>query len=88
MTFTYDLAKFIAFRDLKECKRVRAITREQITQHSNPEFKIRVIEHLGEFYGAFATDIVMRIQQAHEARQKFVGISRLDRCHSMPLQRV
>ena len=74
MSFHYELAKFIAFRDLEECERVRKITKAQITSHANPEFKIRVIEDLGEFYAAFATDIVARIQDALEAGKQFVGI--------------
>ena len=72
--FTYDLAKFIAFRDLKECERVRSITKDAITQHANPDFHIRVVEDLGEFYAAFATDIVMRIQSALDEKRPFIGI--------------
>jgi len=74
MDFKYDLAKFISFRELAECQRVRAITREQITEHDNPEFQIRVIDDVGEFYGAFATDIVVRISQALQEGRPFVGI--------------
>ncbi|MCX6032661.1 MAG: hypothetical protein NT169_25670 [Chloroflexi bacterium] len=74
MGFTYNLANFIAFRDLKECGRVRAIPRKQITAHSNPDFKIRVIDDLGEFYAAFATDIVSRIKAALDEGRRFVGI--------------
>lgn len=40
MSFKYDLAKFIAFRDEEACARVRAIKKEDITKHSNPDFKI------------------------------------------------
>ena len=74
MPFTYDLAKFIAFRDLAECERVRAIPRNGITTHSNPEFHIGVIDDLGEFYAAFATDIVTRIKRSLEEGRRFVGI--------------
>jgi glucosamine-6-phosphate deaminase len=74
MGFTYNLANFIAFRDLAECERVRAVKREEITQHPNPDLKIRLIEDLGEFYAAFATDIVSRIQQSLEGGRPFVGI--------------
>lgn len=74
MTFNYQLAKFIAFRDLAECERVRAIKKSEITRHANPEFKIRLIEDLGEFYAAFATDIVTRIKQALDEGRDFVGI--------------
>ena len=74
MTFAYQLAKFIAFRDLAECERVRKIRKENITRHPNPQFKIRVIEDLGEFYAAFAVDIVSRIQRALLENRRFVGI--------------
>lgn len=74
MTFNYELAKFIAFRDLVECERVRAIKKADITRHANPDFTIRVIEDLGEFYAAFATDIVTRIKQALDEGRNFIGI--------------
>lgn len=74
MDFRYDLADFIAFRDLTECERVRAIRRDEITEHTNPEFQIRVIDDVGEFYAAFATDIVVRIRQALDEGRRFVGI--------------
>lgn len=74
MSFTYALADFIDFRDKEVCDRVRRITREQITQHPNPDFKIRVIDDPTEFYGAFATDIVRRIKQALDEGRPFVGI--------------
>jgi glucosamine-6-phosphate deaminase len=74
MTFTYALAQFIAFRDLEECERVRQIPKNQITRHANPQFKIRLIEDLGEFYAAFAVDIVSRIKTALDEGRPFVGI--------------
>jgi len=74
MSFTYQLAKFIAYRDLKDCERVRAISKSEITKHANAAFKIQVIEDQGEFYAAFATDIVTRIKQALDEGRKFVGI--------------
>ena len=74
MAFTYDLAQFIAFRDTAECARVRAIKRAEIGTHPNPAFRIRLIDDLGEFYAAFATDIVTRIKRALEEDRPFVGI--------------
>lgn len=74
MSFTYQLAKFIAFRDMEECARVRQIKKVDITEHANRDFKIKVIENLGEFYAAFATDIVARIKQALDDGRRFVGI--------------
>ena len=74
MAFDYELARFIPFRDLDECERVRKIRKPEIARHSNPEFKIRVIEAPGEFYAAFAADIVSRVQCALEEGKQFVGI--------------
>ena len=74
MSFTYQLAKFIAFRDMEECARVRQIKKVDITRHANRDFKINVIENLGEFYAAFAMDIVSRIKQALDEGRNFVGI--------------
>jgi glucosamine-6-phosphate deaminase len=74
MTFNYQLADFIPFRDLDECERVRKIKKEEITAHPNRDFKIRIIEDLGEFYAAFATDIVFRVKRSLEEGRKMVGI--------------
>lgn len=72
--FRYELASFIPFRDTAACERVRRITKEEITQHSNPDFKIRVIDDTGDFYFAFALDIVTRIRESLEAGKTFTGI--------------
>lgn len=74
MSFKYDLAKFIAFRDVEECDRVRAIKKEDLTKHSNPDFKIRIIEDPNEFYLEFALDIVSRIEEAVADDRDFVAI--------------
>lgn len=74
MPFEYDLAQFIPFRDKEACARVRAIKKEDITRHSNPEFEIKVIEDLGEMFAACAIDMVTRIKQAREEGRRFVTI--------------
>ncbi|NPV53374.1 MAG: hypothetical protein HPY71_07610 [Firmicutes bacterium] len=74
MGFTYELAKFLPFQDREACERARAIKKEDITKHPNPEFKIRVIEDPNEFYTEFALDIVGRIKEAADAGRRFVGI--------------
>lgn len=73
-TFRYSLAKFIPFQDREECERVRKITKEEITKHPNPDFKIRIIEDKEDFYFQFALDIVTRIVEAREKNQKLVLI--------------
>jgi len=72
--FRYSLAKFIPFQDREECERVRKITKEEITKHPNPDFKIRIIENKEDFYFQFALDIVTRIVEAREKNQKLVLI--------------
>ena len=67
MAFDYDMAAFIPFQDAEACRRVRAIRKEEITRHPNPDFKIRVIEDAHELYNEFAVDIVRRIWEKGEA---------------------
>ena len=72
--FSPDLAKFIPFRDKDACARVRAIKKADLCRHSNPDFKIRVIEDPAELSLEFAMDIVNRIKSARDEGRKFVGI--------------
>jgi glucosamine-6-phosphate deaminase len=72
--FEYDLATFISFRDRAACERVRRISREELTAHANPDFRIRVVDDPDEFYRAFAADIVDRIRLARDEGRPFVGI--------------
>jgi len=74
MAFMPALSKFIDFQDADECARVRAIKKEDITKHANPDFRIRVLEDLSEFYGAFAVDIVSRIVAARDESRECVLI--------------
>ncbi len=73
-TFEYELAKFIPFRDRKACERVREIPRDEITKHSNPDFRIQVIDDADTFYRAFADDLVGRIRAARDEGRSFVAI--------------
>lgn len=74
MPFSCDPARFLPFRDVEACRRVRAIRKGEITRHPNPDFKIRVIEDECGFYGEFALDIIRRIREKQEAGERFVGI--------------
>ncbi len=74
MDFTYRMAQFIPFQDAAECARVRAIPREGLCKHRNPDFRIRLIDGSTEFYTAFALDLVRRIQETREAGAQFVAI--------------
>src|SRR5437667_3691184 len=74
MSFQYDLARFIPYRDLAACERVRRITREEITTHPKPDFRIRVMDDPSQFYFEFALDIVNRIREAADNGRPSVGI--------------
>jgi len=74
MPFEFELARFIAFRDQEACARVRAIRREELLQHPNPDFRVRIIEREDDFFLAFALDLVGRIREAAEAGRRFVAI--------------
>lgn len=74
MAFQPELSKFISFRDAAECARIRAIKKEDICKHSNPEFKIRLISELEIFYAEFALDIVGEIVTAAEEGRQCVLI--------------
>ena len=74
MAFDYDMAAFIPFQDSEACRRVRAIRKEEITRHPNPDFNIRVIEDAHELYTEFAVDIVRRIWEKGEAGERLVAI--------------
>jgi glucosamine-6-phosphate deaminase len=73
-SFDYGLARFIDFRDEEECARVRRIGRDEITQHANPDFRIRVVDDAGDFYRGFAEDLVGRIRAARDEGRSFVAI--------------
>lgn len=74
MSFEYEIANFIDFRDKRACEEVRKIKKEEISEHPNDEFDIRVIEDAGDFYFQFAVDIVSRIKRANGEGRRFVGI--------------
>ena len=73
-SFHYDLAAISTFRDQAACERARAIPRSRITEHPNPDFHIAVIDDAGEFYRAFALDLVGRIRDARDSGTAFVAI--------------
>jgi glucosamine-6-phosphate deaminase len=74
MEFDYGLARFISFRDRDACERVRRIGRAELTEHSNPDFQIRIVDDPAEFYRRFAEDLVGRIRAARDEGRTFVAI--------------
>ena len=74
MPFMPELAKFISFRDADVCAKVRALKREDMIPHPNPDFLVRIIDDISEFYLEFALDIISRIQIAQAEGRKCVLI--------------
>ncbi len=72
--FTYDLARFISFQDREACQRVRAIGRQDLAEHANPDFRIRIVDRPEDFYRRFADDLVGRIRSARDEGRAFVAI--------------
>ncbi len=72
-TFTFRPSKYVPFADLEVIDRCRKITRQEITKHPNPEFKICVVPDCdAEFM--WVTDMVSRLQAAANAGRKIVMI--------------
>src|SRR6266852_4204048 len=74
LDFDYGMARFISFRDLEACERVRRITRAELTKHPNPDFRISVHDEAPAFYRAFADDLVGRVRAARDEGRTFVAI--------------
>ena len=72
--FSYGLADFLPFRDAEACARVRAIPRDRLCVHTNPQFRIGIIEDPADLYAAFAADLVGRIAVARDAGRRLVLI--------------
>jgi glucosamine-6-phosphate deaminase len=71
--FTFEPAPFIPFRDTKAIARARAIRREDIAKHPNPDFRITVMPD-SEFEFRWITDMFFRIKTAMEADRQLVMI--------------
>ena len=72
-SFTFAPANFIPFRDTKVIARVRAIKREHITRHRNPDFRISVVPD-AEVQFLWISDMFFRIKSAMEAGRPLVMI--------------
>ena len=69
--FTSAPAPWIPFRDKEALERVRAIRREDMEEHPNPDFKIKVVQSFGAI---FVADMVMRMRLSDELDQPCVMI--------------
>jgi glucosamine-6-phosphate deaminase len=71
--FTYEAAKCVPFRDKEVIARCRAIKREDIEKHPNPDFRIKVVQDEDATFIWFA-DLVSRLKLASDSGEKVVMI--------------
>jgi len=72
--FDFSPAAFIPFRDLDVIRRVRAIRREDITRHANPDFRITIVKD-ADLEFLWMIDLFHRIKTASDAGRQFVIIA-------------
>ena len=72
-TFTFEPAPFIPFRDKEAIARARAIRREDITRHSNPDYRIQVFPD-AEIEPLWIEDMITRIRSSAETGRPLVMI--------------
>lgn len=71
--FKYSPAECVPFRDRAAVERVRAITREDICKHDNPEFNIRVMD-AADLEKTWLLDVFEQIKTAADEERKCVLI--------------
>ncbi|MBN1352767.1 hypothetical protein JXJ21_25485 [candidate division KSB1 bacterium] len=71
--FTYSPSKWVPFRDKAVLEKVRNIKREDLTNHPNPKFKIKIVKD-DEAEFIFVTDMFYRIKTASDNDRKVVLI--------------
>jgi glucosamine-6-phosphate deaminase len=74
MTFTFEPAPWIPFRDTDEIARVKALSGDELTAHPNPEFRIRILPD-NQMGPRFVTDMVGEIVQARDEGRRCVIIT-------------
>jgi glucosamine-6-phosphate deaminase len=72
--FDYEPAAFVPFRDRKVLARVRAIKREDIAKHWNPDYRINVVQD-ADIEFLWLNDMFHRIKTAMEQERQFVMIT-------------
>jgi len=73
-SFDFSPASFVPFRDKAVVERVRAIPRAKLTEHANPDFRIRILPD-AEIEPLWIADMFARIRRASEAGEPFVMIA-------------
>lgn len=71
--FDFEPSKYVPFRDKEVIRRCRAIKREDIEKHPNPDFKIKVVKD-EELVFIWFGDMIARLKLASESGQKLVMI--------------
>ena len=74
VNFEFELARFIPFRDAKECERVRKIKKEDFFRHPNKNFKIYSYPTKEMMKFQFLLHIVEGIKKSLEAGKQHVMI--------------
>jgi len=71
--FEYEPSIHVPFKDKEVIRRCRAITRDEIENHPNPDFKIKVVKDADVEFIWFA-DMISRIKKASDADEQLVMI--------------
>lgn len=69
--FTFKPAEFIPFKDKEVLKRCRALTREELTEHTNPDFIIKIVPNSD---GIWIADMVVRMKESDDLDKRCVMI--------------
>lgn len=69
--FAFKPADFVPYKNKEVLDRVRSLTRDQLTVHPNPDFKIKIVD---DTTGLWVGDMVARIQRSDILNEKFVMI--------------
>ena len=72
--FNFSPASFVPFPDKDAVERVRAIPRAKLTEHPNPDFRIRILPD-AEMEPLWIADMFERIRRSSEAGGRFVMIA-------------
>jgi len=67
--FTFTAAPWVPFQDKAVLERVRAIRREDMEKHDNPDFKIKIVPDVTSLWIA---DMILRIRESDEQDKKVV----------------
>lgn len=71
--FKFSPSEFVPFRDQAVIERVRRITKEQLTKHRNPDFKIRIVKN-AEIEFLWLADLFHRIKTSADEGRRLVMI--------------